>query len=117
MRRCIVRGLATPLFAIAIHGCSFAPEKGSPPPNLITQDASKPGRIRFVVHGDPGLARYPEIDQLRLPTHEKIREGMRRFAADELRDRGWCATGFSGPEVVLGYETERLTRRFYVDCL
>ena len=98
------------------NGCSSGSD-GVPIPESITIDQNNPKRIRFVVHGDPGLARYPEINKLPLPMHEKIREGMKRYAADELRARQWCPNGFIGPEVVLAKEYARLTSRFWVDCL
>jgi len=53
-------------------------------------DENNPNRVRFVINGDPGLRRYPEVLSLPLPMHEKIREGMRRYAADVLSERGWC---------------------------
>ncbi len=87
------------------------------PPNSITVEQGNPKRIRFVVHGDPGLARYPEIGKQSIPMHEKIREGMRRYAADELRERNWCPNGFIGPEIVWARESARLTSHFFVDCL
>jgi hypothetical protein len=95
-------------------GCSST---GVPIPESITVDQDNPKRIRFVVHGDPGLNRYPDIYNLPLPMHEKIREGMRRYASDELRARNWCPNGFTGPELVLAKESARSTRRFWVDCL
>ena len=117
MIRSISRCLTALLFAVASHGCSSAPEKTHAPPNSITVEEGNPKRIRFVVHGDPGLSRYPEITRLPLPVHEQIREGMRRYAADELRNRNWCPNGFAGPALVAVYEVDRMTRRFYVDCL
>ena len=99
----------------AMLGCGTKPDQQKP--DSVTQDPDRPTRVRFVVHGDPGLSRYPEINSLPLKVHEKIREGMRRYAQDELRTRGICPNGFAGPEVVLAYETERMTRRFWVDCL
>ena len=82
----------------------------------VTVDPANANRIRFVVNGDPGLARYPEIEATKLPAHERIREGMRRHAADVLAERGWCPRGFVGPEHVWAYERSRLTSHFYVDC-
>jgi hypothetical protein len=108
------------LFTVALvlvgSGCAFN-ESRVPIQESITIDPSNPKRIRFVMHGDPGLRRYPEIKSLPLPMHEKIRQGMQRYAADELRARNWCTNGFLGPEVVLADESARLTSRFWVDCL
>lgn len=107
--------LAIP-FVIAGYGCS-SNGTGTPIPETVSVDPTNSRRIRFVVHGDPGLKRYPEIHQLPLPMHEKIREGMRRYAADELKARSLCPNGFSGPEIVWAYESARLTGRFFVECL
>jgi hypothetical protein len=106
--------VATKLVSTMGAGCSSS---GVPIPGSITVDQYNPKRIRFVVHGDPGLSRYPDIQALPLPMHEKIREGMRRYANDELRARNWCPNGFTGPEVVLAQESARSTSRFWVDCL
>jgi hypothetical protein len=111
----VQRRLVLFLAALVTYGCSSA--EGVRISESITVDENNPKRIRFVVHGDPGLRRYAEINNLPLPMHEKIREGMRRYAADELRDRGWCPNGFTGPEIVWASESSRLTRRFFVDCL
>ena len=97
-------------------GCSSV-DGGVPIAESVMVDQNNQKRIRFVVHGDPGLARYPEIKKLALPMDEKIREGMKRYAADELRVRNWCPDGFNGPELVLANESARLTSRFWVDCL
>jgi hypothetical protein len=102
------------LVSMMSSGCSSS---GVPMPESITVDQNNPKRIRFVVHGDPGLSRYPDIRALPLPMHEKIREGMRRYAKDELRARNWCPDGFTGPKVVLAQASARSTRRFWVDCL
>ena len=82
----------------------------------VSIDTANARRIRFIVNGDPGLAKYPEINAMELPMHEKIREGMRRHAADVLAERGWCPKGFVGPERVLANENARLTSHFFVDC-
>ena len=83
----------------------------------MTVDSSNANRVRFLVHGDPGLKKYPEINALAIPMREKIKEGMRRHAADLLAERDLCPHGFVGPEVVLASENARLTSRFLVDCL
>jgi hypothetical protein len=105
-------------FVLTAVGAGCASTEGQVPvQESITVDPSNPKRIRFVVHGGPGLLRYPEISALPLPMHEKIRQGMQRYAADELRARNWCPNGFVGPEVVQSKESARLSRRFWVDCL
>lgn len=105
------------LLALAMLGVGCASEERKPVAESVTVDPARAGRIRFVVHGDPGLRKYPEINALALPAHEKIREGMRRHAADLLAERGLCTRGFVGPEVVLARENARLTSYFYVDCV
>jgi hypothetical protein len=112
----LLQWLGAAAMALACVGCSSATD-GVPIPESITVDPNNPKRIRFVVHGDPGLSRYPEINNLPLPMPEKIREGMRRYAADELRARNLCLNGFKGPDVVLAKASARLTSRFWVDCL
>ena len=82
----------------------------------VFQDPNTAGRVRFIVNGDPGMKKYPEILRLQLPMHEKIREAMRKHAADVLEERGWCPNGFSGPEMVLVDPNARLTSHFFVDC-
>lgn len=109
-------GVLSALLVLTSSGCSLSANR-APIPESITVDQNNSKRIRFVVHGDPGLARYPEVLKLPLPMHEKIREGMRRYAADELRARDWCPAGFKGPDVVLVREEDRMTSRFWVDCL
>lgn len=102
-------------FSVAMYGCSSS-VNDLPLVNTVSIDKDNPKRIHFIVQGDPGLARYPEIEKLPLPMHEKIIEGMRRYAADELHVRNWCTGGFSGPKRVWAYESTRLTRQFFVDC-
>jgi hypothetical protein len=109
------RSLWVPLVAaIVTSGCA---SKGTPVPESVTVDPSQPARVRFVVHGDPGLEKYPEVRALSLPAHEKIREGMRRHAADLLAERGLCPKGFLGPDLVWAYERSRSTSQFFVDCV
>jgi len=110
-----LRSAAFAVVALAA-GCA-AQERAVPVPETVTADAANPNRVRFVVHGDPGLRKYPEVMALALPVHEKIREGMLRHAADLLAERGLCPRGFVGPEVILAREDARLTRRFWVDCV
>ena len=99
-----------------VGGCSSLHEP-TRTPESVTLDTANSRRVHFVVHGAPGLRRYPELYELPVPMHEKIREGMRRYAAEELRARGWCPNGFRGPDLVLAYRTEPSTSRFWVDCL
>jgi hypothetical protein len=115
------RETVVPLLAAAftslvwLAGCATG--TGKPVPETVIVDPSNSSRVRFVVHGDPGLKKYPEILALAIPVHEKIREGMRRHAGDLLNERALCPRGFVGPELVLADENARLTRRFFVDCL
>ena len=98
-------------------GCApFPTEEEMRSHDKTYRDTSDSNRIRFVVNGDPGLRKYPEILELKVPMHEKIREGMRRHAADVLLERGWCPNGFSGPHAVSADERARLTSHFFVDC-
>lgn len=103
------------LAVLAGAGCATDPSR-RPVPETVTVDPDNPKRVRFVVHGDPGLKKYPEIQALPLAASERIREGMRRHAADLLAERGWCPHGFTGPAIVWAYEYARLTSHFFVEC-
>lgn len=109
------RMLVSLVVALVSSGC--ASEGRTPVPETVTVDPLQPTRVRFLVHGDPGLKKYPEIQALSLPMHEKIREGMRRHAGDLLAERGLCPKGFVGPDLVWANERSRLTRQFFVDCV
>lgn len=115
-RQSVVLATLAVASALVASGCAT---RGSdvPIPETVTVDLSNTNRVRFVVHGDPGLKKYPEINALAMPMHDKIREAMRRHAADLLVERGLCPHGFVGPEAVLASENARLTSRFWVECL
>src|SRR5690349_16331751 len=89
-------------------GCASPTAASKIVSDSVTVDPANAKVIRFVVNGDPGLAKYPAIQAMSIPVHEKIREGMRRYAADVLAERGLCPKGFVGPEVVWAYERSRL---------
>lgn len=110
---CIVGAV---ILSWVMAGCSTDPSR-RPVPESVTIDPDKPKRVRFVVHGDPGLRKYPEILALPLAASERIREGMRRHAADLLAERGLCPHGFTGPDIVWAYEYARQTTHFFVECL
>ena len=47
---------------------------------------------------------------------DRIKLDARQYADRELKVRGWCPNGFRGPERVTGNESDRLYRRFTVEC-
>lgn len=84
---------------------------------VTPDDPVNPKRIRFDVYGDPYEAAAHGSAEAGLLADERIRLGMRRYAAATLKELGYCPNGFTGPEVVLAPERSRLMRYFYVTCI
>lgn len=103
---------------LCMSSCTtVSPDHGFRPETKITPDDSKnPRRIRFDVYGDPFPLASPNSDEAKLPVHLQIRAGMKRYAAIKLKELNYCPLGFSGPDVVLASERNRLMSFFYVDC-
>ena len=80
---------------------------------ITPEDPANPKRIRFDLYRTP----YADVQDQRLPVHEQIRLGMRRFAIEQLAERGYCPHGFKGPDRVLVPERDIFHRFFFVDCL
>lgn len=79
---------------------------------ISPDDPSNPKRIRFDVDSTP----YASQQDPRLTMNERIRLGMRRLAAEQLAERGYCPHGFNGPDLVLGRKMAGASF-FFVDCL
>jgi hypothetical protein len=84
---------------------------------ITPDDPVNPKRIRFDVYGDPYTPAPSGSPESSLPMNLKIRAGMRRYAAQELKKLNFCRCGFNGPDVVLAREDSRLMSFFYVECL
>lgn len=84
---------------------------------VTPDDPANPKRIRFDVYGNPYDPAPPGGDEARLPSHERIRLGMRRYADSKLKELGYCPNGFAGPDMVLAPERNRLATFFFVTCL
>ena len=80
---------------------------------ITANDPNNPTRYRFELYDTPCAH---EQDR-RLPVHTRITLGMRRFAEEQLKERGLCPHGFIGPEIVSGSSKDRYYHAFSVDCL
>ncbi len=80
---------------------------------VTPDDDINPRTIRFDLYRTP----YVDEQDQRLPVHEQIRLGMRRFAAEQLMLRGWCKNGFEGPKRVYVPEDDIQHSFFHVECL
>jgi hypothetical protein len=72
-----------------------------------------PMRIRFDLYRTP----YADDQDHRLPVYEQIRLGMRKFATEQLAERGLCPHGFRGPDSVAGSSNDMQHKFFHVTCL
>jgi len=117
-RRLRVTGLLLIALTVGSNACSTAPPAYVRPEPRITPDNTEhPKRIRFDVYGDPFSPAAQGTQEASLRVHEQIRLGMRRYAAEKLRELNYCPRGFSGPDVILSPERKPLVRFFYVECL
>jgi hypothetical protein len=80
---------------------------------VTLDDPKNPGRISFVLYRTP----YASEQDPRLDMGERIRLGMRKFAGEQLAERGLCPHGFSGPDIVLAHPNDRRMVTFHVICL
>jgi hypothetical protein len=80
----------------------------------VTVDKTmEPMRIRFDLYRTP----YAEEQDSRLSMRERIRLGMRKFAAEQLAERGLCPHGFRGPDSVAASSNDLEHIFFHVTCL
>lgn len=105
-------GFICVVLLMVLAGCSSAEIK---PVNSIEVVDNNPTKIKFMVWGDPKLP-LDNPEHQKFPMHEKIRIGMRLYAGEQLKEKGLCPYGFIGPQMVFGYEYNRLQRFFYVTC-
>ena len=80
---------------------------------VTLDDPNNPTRVRFDLYRTP----YANDQDQRLSVYEQIRLGMRRFAAEQLLERGLCPYGFSGPDRVGGSADDMQHKFFTVTCL
>ena len=107
---------AFPVFTFTACASPSAPET---PNNRVTPAPIQghPYSFRLDVYGDPFKPAEPGSDESNLPYEQRLRAGMRRYAAEKLRELDLCPFGFTGPDIVLAYERSRLHSFFFVDCL
>jgi hypothetical protein len=99
---------------LVASGCASgrAPPGNAPQEFKITATPSQ--RLRFDINFTP----YADEMSPSIPSHERIRLGMRRFAAEKLKEAGLCPHGFDGPDMVLVPERgPRDKGFFFVKCV
>ena len=112
--------ILTACMVFALIGCA-AKSSGTDARRFETRitpdNATNPKRIRFDVYGDPYSPAPSGSAESQLPSNLRIRAGMRRYAAGKLSDLGYCPGGFSGPDLVMASEGNRMASFFWVECL
>jgi hypothetical protein len=83
---------------------------------IVTLVTDAPATYRFDVFGAPSPHVEPTAEEKKMPPHLRMASVMRRYAEIHLRERGVCAQGFVGPDVVLGPENDRNHLFFFVTC-
>ena len=91
------------------------PEEPSGSYQIFFDIPGRPNEIKFLVQGDP-YEPPPGSPESKLPSGERIRIGMQRFAAERLKERGLCSYGFEGPDRVMSGD-RWLQSLFFVKCL
>jgi hypothetical protein len=103
------------LFAVAVvtAACVANPKREDA---VLPDDWSNPKKVKFVRYLGNVPAEPAPAAEAHLPIRESIVLESRRYAEKELRKRGWCSSGFVGPDLVIGNESDRSLREFTVHC-
>jgi hypothetical protein len=80
---------------------------------VFVEDDAAYRRVSFRVWADFPA---PTRDELSQPVSQRLSAAARRYAAERLSGTHLCPSGFTGPEVVLGYSSDAYRKTFSVDC-